>query len=159
MSYLFDGVPFRLHSDGNWRGSLTDGNDNFENDGGKNSMVDDLIVTLQQAIEISRNWAKTGWSVTFGPRNIEVLSLEQAKALPGNFVFREEAVNYWRQALLTGNDAADSGEKALKALKSGNLKVAADALYFSQFIEKPFAGYSRLWSDLYERLNVMIIKH
>ena len=96
-------------------------------------MVDDVITALQNAIEISRNWAKTGWSVTFGPRNTEVLSLEQAKALPKNFLFREEAVNYWRQAQLTGNDAADSGEKALKALKSGNLSVAADALYFSQY--------------------------
>jgi len=121
-------------------------------------MVDDVITSLQQAIEISRNWSKTGWSVTFGPRNIEVLSLEQAKALPKNIVFREEAVNYWRQAQLTGNDAADSGEKALKALKSGNLKVAADALYFAQYIEKPFAGYSRLWFDLYERLKALVIK-
>ena len=95
-------------------------------------MVDDVITTLQNAIEISRNWAKTGWSVTFGPRNTEVLTLEQAQALPKNFVFREEAVNYWRQAQLTGNDAADSGEKALKALKNGNLSVAADARDFSQ---------------------------
>ena len=137
---------------------MTGRNDNFENDGGNNAMVDDVITTLQNAIEISRNWAKTGWSVTFGPRNTEVLTLEQAQALPKNFVFREEAVNYWRQAQLTGNDAADSGEKALKALKNGNLSVAADALYFSQYIEQPFARYSSLWHDLYETVNALCIQ-
>jgi hypothetical protein len=137
---------------------VTGRNDNFENDGGNSAMVDDIIITLQNAIEISRNWAHTGWSVTFGPRNTEVLSLEQAKALPKNFVFREEALNYWRQAQLTGNDAADSGVKALNALKTGNLSVAADALYFSQYIEQPFAGYSRLWRDLYETVKALVIK-
>ena len=121
-------------------------------------MADDVIITLQQAIEISRNWAETGWPVTFGPRNVEVSSLEQAQALPKNFVFRDEAVNYWRQAKLTGNDAADSGEKAMTALKSGNPGAAADALYFSQYIEQPFAGYSRLWRDLYETVKALVIK-
>ena len=134
---------------------MTGRNDNFENDGGNSFMVDDLIITLQHAIEISRNWANTGWPATFGPRNIEVVSLEQAKALPRNFVFSQEAVNYWNQVQLTGNDAADAGQKALDALKNGNTAQAMDALYLSQYIEKPFAESSKLWSVLYETAKTM----
>jgi hypothetical protein len=113
-------------------------------------MSEDVIQQVQGAVTRSRKWAETGWPVTFGPRNVEVSSLSQAKSLPKNFVFRQEAVNYWNQAQLTGNDAADSGQKALDALKSGNLAAAENALYFCQFIEKPFADSAKTWSPLYE---------
>jgi hypothetical protein len=113
-------------------------------------MSEDVIYQVQEAIACSRKWAETGWPVTFGPRNVDVSSLQQAQSLPKNFVFRLEAVNYWNQAKLTGNDAADSGQKALDALKNSNLSTAENALYFCQFIEKPFAEHSKTWLPLYE---------
>jgi hypothetical protein len=119
-------------------------------------MIDDFIREVQEAIEYSRNWAVKGWAVTFGPRSIEVSSLKQAQALPRNFVFRDEAVNYWNQVLLAGNDTAEAGEKALAALKVGDLKAAADALYLSQYIEKPFAASAATWGPLYEAMKERI---
>lgn len=113
-------------------------------------MSEDVIYQVQEAIASSRKWAETGWPVTFGPRNIEVSSLKQAESLPKTFVFRQEAANYWKQAKLTGNDAADSGQKALDALKNGNPSAAENALYFCQFIEKPFAEEAKTWLPLYE---------
>lgn len=116
-------------------------------------MYDDLIRQVQEAIAYSGNWAEKGWPATFGPRNIEVSSLKQAQALPRNFVYRDEAVNYWNQVLLAGTDTADAGNKALTALKKGDLNAAADALYLSQYIEKPFAASSSTWAPLYEALK------
>ena len=116
-------------------------------------MYDDLIHQVQEAIAYSGSWAEKGWPVTFGPNNIEVSSLKQAQALPRNFVYRDEAVNYWQQVLLTGNDTAGAGRKALAALQEGNLQAAADALYLSQYIEKPFAASSATWAPLYEALK------
>ncbi|MEI6652897.1 MAG: hypothetical protein WCL42_10035 [Chlorobiaceae bacterium] len=113
-------------------------------------MSEDVIHQVQEAIACSRKWSETGWPVTFGSRNVEVSSLKQAESLPKNFVFRMEAINYWNQAKLTGNDAADSGQKALDALKNSNFFAADNALYFSRFIEKPFADYSKTWQPLYE---------
>jgi hypothetical protein len=113
-------------------------------------MSEDLRYQVEEAISSSRKWAETGWPVTFGPRNVEVSSLKQAQSLPKNFVFRQEAANYWNQAKLTGNDAADSGQKALDSLKNGNFSAAENALYFCQFIEKPFAEYAKTWLPLYE---------
>ncbi len=113
-------------------------------------MSEDVIHQVQEAIASSRKWAETGWPVTFGPRNVEVSSLKQAQSLPKNFVFRLEALNYWNQAKLTGNDAADSGQKALDALKNSNVSAADNALYFCQFIEKPFAENAKTWLPLYE---------
>ena len=64
-------------------------------------------------------------------------------------------MNYWNQVQLTGKDAADAGQKALDALKNGNTAQAIDALYLSQYIEKPFAESSKLWSVLYETAKTM----
>ncbi len=120
-------------------------------------MSEDLIYQVQEAIATSRKWAETGWPVTFGPRNVEVSSLKQAESLPKNFVFRQEAANYWNQAKLTGNDAADSGQKALDAIISGNLSAAENALYFCQFIEKPFTENSKTWLPLYDALKERLV--
>ncbi|NTU59207.1 MAG: hypothetical protein HGB00_09905 [Chlorobiaceae bacterium] len=115
-------------------------------------MMDDLIVMVEKAIESSSHWAETGWAATFGPRNIEVPNLKSAEALPRNVVSREEAVNYWKQVRLTGCDTAESGRKALAALKTGNCPAAADALYLCQYLEKPFEGQARTWLPVYEAL-------
>jgi hypothetical protein len=122
-------------------------------------MSEDVIYQVQEAIAVSQKWSETGWPVTFGPRHVEVSSLKQAQSLPKNFVFRQEAVNYWNQAKLTGNDAADSGQKALDALKSGDLFGAENALYFCQYIEKPFTEYAKTWLPLYEAFKEKLSVH
>ncbi|NTU97627.1 MAG: hypothetical protein HGA62_07445 [Chlorobiaceae bacterium] len=113
-------------------------------------MFQDVISEVRKAVDSSRHWAETGWQVSFGPRAITVCTLREAEALPRNSVVRLEAQNYWKQAQLTGNDAADWGEKAISALDAGDLKGASDALYFTQYIEKPFSDSSKTWLPLYE---------
>ena len=102
------------------------------------------------------NWAKNGWDVSFGPRQTKVTSREEAEGLDKTFVYKDEAVNYWKQARLTGYDAGISGQKALEALKNEDLKSAEDHLYFCQYIEKPFADSSKTWADLYKDVKEKI---
>ena len=119
-------------------------------------MYEELIEKTEKAIELSMNWAKNGWDVSFGPRQTKVNSLEEAEGLDKTFVYRDEAVNYWKQARLTGYDAGVSGQKALEALKNEDLKSAEDHLYFCQYIEKPFADSSKTWADLYKDVKEKI---
>ncbi len=113
-------------------------------------MYEDLIKKTEAAIDNSLHWAERGWSATFGPRQTEINSLQAAEELPETFVYRMEAINYWKQARLTGNDAGVSGQKALESLKKGDLKDAEDHLYFSQYVEKPFEEFSKTWVSVYE---------
>ena len=119
-------------------------------------MYKELIEKTEKAIELSMNWAKNGWDVSFGPRQTKVNSLEEAEGLDKTFVYRDEAVNYWKQARLTGYDAGISGQKALEALKNEDLKSAEDHLYFCQYIEKPFADSSKTWAGLYKDVKEKI---
>jgi hypothetical protein len=109
-----------------------------------------LIKKTEAAIDNSLHWAERGWSVTFGPRQTEINSLQAAEELPETFVYRMEAINYWKQARLTGHDAGVSGQKALESLKKGDLKDAEDHLYFSQHVEKPFAEFSKTWVKVHD---------
>ena len=52
-----------------------------------------------------------------------------------------------------GNDAADSGEKAVEALKNGDIDAAEKALYLSSYIERPCENYTSIWKSLYEALK------
>ncbi|RXK89572.1 hypothetical protein EST62_00060 [Chlorobaculum sp. 24CR] len=113
-------------------------------------MMDDMIPMVEKAIETSSHWQDTGWPVAFGNRQIEVDSLKAAEALPRNAVYREEAINYWRQARLTGEDTAAAGKKALEALKNGDACGAYDALYLCQYLEIPFEAESKTWRPVYE---------
>ena len=113
-------------------------------------MYEDLIKKTEAAIDNSLHWAERGWSATFGPRQTEINSLQAAEELPDTFVYRMEAINYWKQARLTGHDAGVSGKKALASLKKGDLKDAEDHLYFSQYVEKPFEEFSKTWVSVYE---------
>jgi hypothetical protein len=116
-------------------------------------MYEDLIKKTEAAINNSLHWAERGWSVTFGPRQTEINSLQAAEELPDTFVYRMEAINYWKQARLTGHDAGVSGKKALASLKKGDLKDAEDHLYFSQYVEKPFEEFSKTWVSVYEAVK------
>ena len=94
-------------------------------------MYESLIEQTQKAIEHSLKWAETGWGMTFGDRQVNVGSLKEAEELPPHFVYREEALNYWKQVQLTGSDAAASGKKALAALEREDFKGAEDFVYCS----------------------------
>lgn len=113
-------------------------------------MMEDVIKMVEQAIETSSHWQETGWPATFGVRNVEVNNLKAAEALPRNAVYREEAINYWRQARLTGHDTAEAGKKALEALKNGDLVGADNALYLCQYLEVPFEKDAHTWHPVYE---------
>lgn len=116
-------------------------------------MFEDIIPRVEEAVEHSRKWAENGWGMGFGPKNAPVNSLKEAESLPVSFIYREEAVNYWRQIRLMGNDAADSGEKAVEALKNGDIDAAEKALYLSSYIERPCENYTSTWKSLYEALK------
>jgi len=113
-------------------------------------MMDDMIPMVEKAIETSSHWQDTGWPVAFGNRQVEVNSLKAAESLPKSALYREEAIGYWRQARLTGEDTAESGKKALGALKEGRMGDAQNALYFCQYIETPFEAAAKTWRPVYE---------
>ncbi|MBN1929005.1 MAG: hypothetical protein JW764_05645 [Chlorobiaceae bacterium] len=113
-------------------------------------MMEDVIRMVEQAIETSSRWQETGWPATFGARNVEVPNLKAAEALPRNAVYRDEAINYWRQARLTGHDTAEAGRKALEALMRGDLASAGDALYLCRYLEIPFEKDAHTWQQVYE---------
>ena len=121
-------------------------------------MFEDMIPRIEEAVERSRKWAEHGWNMGFGPKNAAVVSLEEAEALPVSFIYREESVNYWRQVQLMGNDAADSGEKALDALKKGDIDAAEKALYLSAYIERPYEMYTSDWKSLYGALKGKMVE-
>ncbi len=116
-------------------------------------MYEALIHQIEEALARTAAWAETGWPVTFGFRNVAVTSLKEALALPKNAVFRQEAINYWRQVELTAEDTSAYGRKAIDALRQCNIESAVNDLYFAQYMEKPFAEYARTWLPLYEALH------
>ena len=121
-------------------------------------MFEDMIPRIEEAVERSRKWAENGWNMGFGPKNAAVVSLKEAEALSVSFIYREESVNYWRQIQLMGNDAADSGEKALDALKKGDIDAAEKALYLSAYIERPYEMYTSDWKSLYDALKGKMVE-
>lgn len=113
-------------------------------------MHEETIQQIEAAVAASRSWAETGWPASFGNRQVAVNSLKEAEALSRKEACRLEAVNYWKQVKLTGEDTAAAGGKALEALRRGDECAAADALYFCQYVEKPIADSSKTWAPLYE---------
>ncbi len=121
-------------------------------------MHEDLISRILEAIDRSTEWAKRGWKVTFGRRKVEVSSLHQAQNLPQNIVCREEAVNYWTNVDQTGKEAAGHGKKAIAALKRNDLRAVEDSIYFSKYLEKAFADYTRTWESVHEVVKRELFK-
>lgn len=121
-------------------------------------MHEDLIGRIMEAIDQSKEWAEKGWKVTFGRREVEVSSLQHAQSLPQNIVCRAEAVNYWTDVDQTGKEAADYAKKAIAALKKNDLKAAEDAIYFSKYLEKAFADYTRTWKPVHEAVKRELFK-
>jgi hypothetical protein len=115
-------------------------------------MYNDLIEQVQRAIERSFEWARLGWVVSFGRLEIPVSSLQQAKELPENFVYREEALDYWSNVEQLGQEAAAYGKKALICLGKNDLKAAEDAIYQALYIERPCEHYSMTWRAVHDSI-------
>ncbi|MEC9487198.1 MAG: hypothetical protein UMU76_06840 [Prosthecochloris sp.] len=116
-------------------------------------MIDDLISRVEQAVDAAERWPDTGWPVRFGQRMEEVANLEAAEQLPRTAVYREEALNYWRQARLLGQDTAAAGRRALQALREGRLHDAANALYLCQYLEQPLSAQAGTWVPVYKEFR------
>lgn len=112
--------------------------------------MEEVIVMVQEAIEKASKWQESGWPAAFGVRQVEVSTLKEAEKLPRNAVYRDEAIYYWRQVRLAGQDTSEAGKKALEALKNGRLGDADDALYLCQYLEKPFEFQARTWLPVFE---------
>ena len=113
-------------------------------------MYEDLIKLVEKGIDRSLEWAQIGWPATFGRNGIEVSSLQQAKALPENFVYREEALDYWQNVEQLGREAATYGKKTIISLKKSDLKAAENSIYQALYIERPCERYSKTWKAVHD---------
>lgn len=113
-------------------------------------MYEDLIELVERGIEHSLEWARVGWQATFGRNGREVSSLQQAKELPANFVYREEALDYWQNVEQLGREAAAYGKKAIVALEGSDLEAAENAIYQALYIERPCKKYSMTWQAVHD---------
>ncbi len=113
-------------------------------------MYEDLIELVEKAIYRSLRWAQVGWLITFGRNDIEVSSLQQAKELPDNFIYREEALDYWHNVQQLGLEAASHGKKAIICLKRGDIQAAENSIYQAVYIERTCEKYSTTWRVVHD---------
>ncbi|MBF0382517.1 MAG: hypothetical protein HQL69_15960 [Magnetococcales bacterium] len=104
---------------------------------------------LDKAIATASSWAETGWSMTFGPRNVQVNSLKEAHELRNGFPQRLEAISYWEDIKTLGQETAQHGKKAKAALEKGDLNGAINALYLARYMEKRVDENSPTWGPAY----------
>lgn len=107
-----------------------------------------MLKRLDEAIAEARDWAATGWTMTFGRNAVRIGSLPEAKAQPAKFVNRQEALAYWRSVAEAGEETAVWGEKAKAALESGDLRFAEGAVYFAVIVEKRLNKPTATWEPL-----------
>ncbi|MBF0446076.1 MAG: hypothetical protein HQL68_10850 [Magnetococcales bacterium] len=111
------------------------------------------IEKLEQAIKEASNWATTGWSMTFGSRNVAVNSLKEAQELKETFPNRPEAINYWVDVETVGKETASHGEKAKVALQNGEVATAINSIYFARYLEKRIRDNTPTWGPVYLALE------
>ena len=114
------------------------------------AMYEDLIELASKAVDRSLQWAQIGWPVTFGRKGKEVSSLQGAQELPENDIYREEALDYWSNVELLGQDAAAYGRKSISFLEKGELKAAESLIYQALYTERPCARYSTTWGIVHD---------
>ena len=116
-------------------------------------MSSEFSKKVNEAINKSLQWSENGWKITFGRNEVPVNSLKDAESLPNQFVYKLEAVYYWKRVKEAGQEAAQYGEKARNALENGDKDKAVDALYAARFIETPYKKYSNTWEPVYKAIN------
>lgn len=112
-----------------------------------------ISTDIEKALQVSKTWAETGWPMTFGKQLRPVNTIKEADALEESFVYRLEAISYWRRAKEAGAEAASWGERALASLKKGDLKDADDSLYFAVYLERPIRGDAPVWGPVYKKFK------
>lgn len=115
-------------------------------------MSDNLKKSVQESLERSRKWAEDGWKVTFGARQVEISSLQQALDLPKEAPNREDAIGYWKNVQEISEEVSIYLEGALADLEKGDLKAAENKLYFAQYFEKPLEQFTNTSKPVYESL-------
>jgi hypothetical protein len=110
-------------------------------------------IELDKAIDKASSWAVTGWSMTFGNRNVPVNSLQDAQILKNSFPNRLEALSYWEDIELLGQETAEHGKKAKAALEQGDLHGAKNSLYLACYLEKRINENSPTWGPAYLALT------
>jgi hypothetical protein len=111
------------------------------------------IDKLDQAIKEASSWAVTGWSMTFGSRNVAVNSLKEAQELKPSFPNRPEAISYWVDVEVVGKETASHGEKAKEAILKGEFGVAKNSLYLARYLEKRINDNTPTWGPAFLALE------
>ncbi len=114
-----------------------------------------FVQQLETAIADSRRWAESGWPMFFGRNNVAVPSMHAAQQQSERFVNRQEAISYWRDVVDAGNESAQQGERAKRAMLQGDRRLAEGALYCAAFIEKRLNRPSATWEPLLAALRAM----
>jgi len=115
--------------------------------------IKDIAGDIEKALEATKSWAETGWPMTFGKPQRSVNTLKDANGLEESFVYRQEAQSYWRRVKEAGGEAVSWGERALSALKKGDIKDADDSLYFAVYLERPIRGDAPVWGPVYKKFR------
>lgn len=107
----------------------------------------------EEAVAKTKAWPTTGWTATFGTRKTEVNNLEAAMGQPNTFVYKLEAIGYWKRVEFVAPEAAAWGEKAVQALKAGDLKGADDAVSYAVWVEKPIREIAPTWEPVLKAIR------
>ena len=116
-------------------------------------MHDDLIKEVEKAIAGTKKWATEGWATSFGPRGTIIHNLAEANAQPDTFVYKLEAIAHWERIGIQAHEAVMWAERAVKALKAGNLNDADDCVYQGVVVEKSFNEHAPTWGDVYKKVR------
>jgi hypothetical protein len=108
---------------------------------------------LDKAIATASSWAVTGWSMTFGSRNVAVNSLQEANDLKNSFPNRLEAISYWSDVETVGHETADHGKKAKDALANGDVGAAKNLVYLARYMEKRINDDTPTWGPVFVALE------
>ncbi|MBF0622024.1 MAG: hypothetical protein HQL54_08865 [Magnetococcales bacterium] len=114
---------------------------------------EELVQQVTQAIEEAENWAKKGWSMTFGFRNDAFNSMEEYEKSASNMVHREEAKAFWDIVERTGQESAVQGRSALDALAKDDVLGASRLVYFAMFKEKQLLERTTTWGPVFKALQ------
>ena len=112
---------------------------------------------IQQANQAVKNWPKTGWKTTFGPKSTEVNSQKDASALPKGFPYRSEAVAYWDNVIILSQDIVVYLEKALAAFDKNDLAAVDDFLYYARYLAKPFENSIDTCTSVYDEFKKSLV--
>lgn len=120
--------------------------------------MSDMIQMVEGALAKTKNWSTEGWVTNWGTRKTEINNLAEAEATPKEYVYRLEAIAYWKRVKNTSIEAAEWGERCLKALKSGNMVDAVDSAYYAMVVEKPMREKAPTWEPVYHALAAELNK-